>query len=102
MKNIVVLPLLMLLVSGCVSHVVKPEAPKITRVFCWGIPRTEAEAVRYAEAGVTDIRVTNKTQYEWVRKCGMTPYYSCFTPAGPHDQRLSPEEEIYHRYILMS
>ena len=29
----------------------------------------------------------------------MTPYYSCFSPAGPHFQVVTPEEEQYRRYI---
>lgn len=99
MKKISCLFALILLFSGCVSHVAKPESPKITRVFCWGIPRTEAEAAKYAAAGATDIRVTNQKQLEWVQKYGMTAYCGSFIPAGPHPQVLSPDEEIYHNYI---
>ena len=44
----------------------------------------EEIAKKYAQAGVIDIPVRTKKQCELAIKYGMTPYYSCFSPAGPH------------------
>ena len=75
------------------------EAPHFTRVFSWGLPHNDDAAKRYAQAGVTDIPVRNKKQYDLAVKYGMTPYYSCFSPAGPHFQVVTPEEEKFRSYI---
>ncbi len=72
---------------------------KIVRVFCWGFPADDTIAARYAAAGVTDIQVRNASEAALAKKYGMTPYFSCFTPAGPHRQQMTPEEEAYSRYI---
>ena len=89
---------LLLLLCGCQNFCMKPER-KISRVFCWGMIKSEAEAARYAAAGVTDIRVRSKQELAWVQKYGMTAYFNTITPAGPHPQVISPEENTYHRYI---
>ena len=75
------------------------ETPRFTRVFCWGRPTDENAAKRYAQAGVTDIPVSNKKQYDLAVKYGMTPYCSCFSAAGPHLQVVTPEEEKFRIYI---
>lgn len=75
------------------------EAPRFTRVFSWGRPTDENAAKRYAEAGVTDIPVSNKKQYDLAVKYGMTPYCSTFSPAGPYFQKVTPEEEKFRIYI---
>ena len=72
---------------------------RFERLFCWGAPWTEESAQRYASAGVTDIMVKNHNQYLLAKKYGMTPYWRCFTPVGPHRQVMTPEEEKYHDYI---
>ena len=72
---------------------------KFERLFCWGVPYNESVAERYAAAGVTDIMVNNRKQYDFAVKYGMTPYWKCFTPAGPYPQVMTPEETKYHDYI---
>jgi hypothetical protein len=72
---------------------------RITRVFCWGFPADDAAAARYAAAGATDIQVRDAREAALAKKYGMTPYFSCFTPAGPHRQQMAPEEEAHSRYI---
>ena len=91
-----------ILLTGCCIKNKYSEAeatPRFTRVFCWGHPTDENAAKRYAEAGVTDIPVSNKKQYDFAVKYGMTPYCGTFTPAGPHFQVVAPEEEKYRIYI---
>ena len=73
--------------------------PKITRVFCWGYPVSDEAAKRYAEAGVTDMTVRNRKEYDLAVKYGITPYCSCFFAVGPHRQQMTPEEEAYTAYI---
>lgn len=76
------------------------NAPRFTRVFNWGIPANEEIIRKYAQAGVTDIRVFNRKQLDLVVKYGMTPYAGItFSPAGPHFQVMSPEEQAYNDYI---
>ena len=99
MKRILFLFAALLIFSGCVNFGSMTGKNRISRVFCWGVPKTDAEAAKYAAAGVTDIRATNAKQCEWVIKYGMTPYCGTFTPAGPHPQVMTPEEETYHKYI---
>ena len=90
------LPLLLtLLFAGGCCH----RNARFERLFCWGIPTDETTARKYAEIGVTDIRVTSPKQYALAVRYGMTPYCGTFTPAGPHLQVLSPAEDEYHRYI---
>ena len=72
---------------------------KFERLFSWGSPTSEAAAKRYAAAGVTDIVVHNRKQFDLAVKYGMTPYWKCFTPAGPHRQVMTPEETRHHDYI---
>ena len=75
------------------------EPVKFRRLFCWGCLYNEDEAKRFAGAGVTDILVTNRKQYDLAVKYGMTPYWRVFTPAGPHPQVMTPEETQYGDYI---
>ena len=72
---------------------------KFERLFCWGLPLNESFAKKYAAAGVTDIMVNNRKQYDFAVKYGMTPYWKCFTPAGPYPQVMTPEETKYHDFI---
>ena len=72
---------------------------KFERLFSWGVPYNESVAKQYAAAGVTDIMVNNRKQYDFALKYGMTPYWKCFTPAGPYPQVMTPEETKYHDYI---
>lgn len=97
-RSILLSAVALLSLCGCLNFSDKTE-PKIRRVFCWGMIRYEASAARYAAAGVTDIRVRSKQELTWAQKYGMTAYCNTITPAGPHPQVLSPEEEKYHRYI---
>ena len=85
------------LFSGCVSK--QQESPRFHRVFCWGTPGNEEVARKYAQIGVTDIRVGSKKTYELAVKYGMTPYCGVFTPAGPYTQVMTEEEKKYHDYI---
>ena len=71
---------LMLFTAGCTT-LPRPKE-RITCFFNWNAPGNELQARRYAEAGVTDVLVRNKRQYELAKKYGMTPYWKCFTPAG--------------------
>ena len=89
------------LTGCCINHKCSEgeTAPRFTRVFCWGHPTDENAAKNYAQAGVTDIPVSNKKQYDLAVKYGMTPYCCTFTPAGPHLQVVTPEEEKYRIYI---
>ncbi|MBQ7695250.1 MAG: hypothetical protein IJT50_09025 [Lentisphaeria bacterium] len=87
-------------IAGCRSaEAASSGEVKFRRFFCWGVPNTEANARKYAEAGVTDIEVKNRKQFDLARKYGMTPYWKCFTPAGPYPQVVTPEEEKYFAYI---
>ena len=72
---------------------------KFERLFSWGSPTSEAAAKRYAAAGVTDIVVHNRKQFDLAVKYGMTPYWKCFTPAGSHRQVMTPEEEKLQAYL---
>ena len=92
---------LSLILSGCTSSNRGSGEPaeRFERLFCWGAPWSEQQAQRYASAGVTDIMVKNHKQYLLAKKYGMTPYWQCFTPVGPHRQVMTPEEEKYHDYI---
>ena len=88
---------LVLFTAGCTT-LPRPKE-RITRFFNWNAPGNELQARRYAEAGVTDVLVRNKRQYELAQKYGMTPYWKCFTPAGPHYQVMTPEEEKHYAFI---
>ena len=72
---------------------------KFIRLFSWGAPKNEKEAAKYAAAGVTDTIVHNLKQHELAVKYGMRPYWKCFTPAGPWQQVMTPEEEKYRDHI---
>ena len=100
-KCIVLSGSIILLFGGCktTDKSVSPVKAKFTRLFCWGVPNNEKNAEKYASAGVTDIMVKNKNQYDLALKYGMKPYWNCFTPEGPHPQVISPDEEKYHAYI---
>ena len=91
------------LLSFCVSlsagNDAEVEPVKFRRFFCWGCLRNEDEAKRFAEAGVTDILVNSRKQYDLAVKYGMTPHWRVFTPAGPHPQVMTPEETKYCDYI---
>ena len=94
---------LVLLLAGC-RTVVEPsaysEGMKFRRLFSWNVPPNKEEGFeRCAQAGVTDIVVHSKQQFEWAVKYGMTPYWRIFTPVGPHRQVMSPEEEKHYAYI---
>ena len=78
------------ILCGCQS--VPAEPPRFERVFSWGTPNNEENARKYAEIGVTDIRVDNKKQYDLAVKYGMTPYCGVFLPAGPYKQVMTKEE----------
>lgn len=82
---------------GCVRE--EQESPRFHRVFCWGTPSSEEVARKYAEIGVTDIRVNSKKSFDLAVKYGMTPYCGVFTPAGPYTQVMSEEEKKYHACI---
>ncbi len=91
---------LALLAGGCLtSENTSAENRKFERLFCWGRPTSEAVAERYAAAGVTDIMVGNRKQFDLAVKYGMSPYWKCFTPAGPHRQVMTPEEEKLQAYL---
>ena len=66
------------------SSACEAEEPRITRVFCWGYPADEVTAERYAAAGVTDITVRSRKEYDLAVKYGMTPYCGIFYATGPH------------------
>lgn len=86
------------LLASCQSNI--SQEAKFERVFSWGNPRNEEMARKYALIGVTDILVRNKKEYKLAVKYGMNAYHgSAFTPAGPHRQVMSKEEEKYHNYI---
>ena len=88
------------LVSGC-RTAERPDAvnAKFDRLFCWNFTNDEKEAAEFAGAGVTDVLVTGRKQYDLAVKYGMTPYWKCFTPVGPHPQVMTPEETGHHDYI---
>ncbi len=89
-----------LLLGGCRTAEQNTSGKmKFERLFCWGRPVSEAVAERYAAAGVTDIVVGNRKQFDLAVKYGMTPYWKCFTPSGPHRQVMTPEEEKLHVYL---
>lgn len=91
--------MLLFLLCGCTVTTPGKNEQKFVRIFNWGLLKNEECARRYHLAGVTDIRVRNKKELALAKKYGMIPYYGCFTPAGPHRQVLSPEEEKFHNYI---
>ena len=89
----------MILLSGCLTRENAAANPKYNRLFCWNFTNDEEEAAKFAEAGVTDILVTSRKQYDLAVKYGMTPYWKCFMPTGPHPQVMTPEETRHHDYI---
>jgi hypothetical protein len=91
-----------LLFAGCAAtdQGNDQKTPRFERLFCWGCPWNETTAQRFASAGVTDIMVKNKKHYQLAKKYGMTPYWQCFTPVGPHRQVMNAEEEKYFAYIM--
>lgn len=88
-----------LIAGGCKTFSRPAEKTHFVRFFNWSAPRNPQEAQRFADIGVTDVVVNSKKSYELVKKFGMTPYWKCFTPAGPHLQVLLPEENKYQAYI---
>ena len=92
-----------LLLNGCqsTSRTVSSEKMKFQRFFCsCGGLDNEQTIARYASAGVTDIVVRNRKQYDWALKYGMTPYWKSFTPPiGPHPQVMTEEETKHNDYI---
>ena len=95
-----VLLVLALLSGGCrTANQNASGNMKFERLFSWGSPTSEAVAERYAAAGVTDILVRSRKQFDLAVKYGMTPYWKCFTPAGPHRQVMTPEETKHYEYI---
>ena len=102
MKKIMLLAGLMIISAGCAVQGEKPSAPenaKIRTFFNWSFPSKEADAAKYAEAGVTAAMVLNEKQYKLALKYGIRPYWKCFTPEGPWPQKMTPEEEKYSDYI---
>ena len=99
-KNIVLL-LITILLYGCSTttptKVVKQK--KFERFFCWGSPANQAEAAKFASAGVTDIIVRNYKQYTYAKTTNMNIYWKVFLPVGPHKQVMSLEEEKHCNYI---
>lgn len=94
--------LLLLAAGGCGTFEKTASTPgnaKFVRLFSWGASDKDADMRRYAEAGVTDILVRNKKQFQLAVKYGMSPYWKCFTPEGPWRQVMTPEEEKYRDYI---
>ena len=90
----------MILLSGCCTKDNSDAAyPKFNRLFCWDFTNHEDDAAKFAEAGVTDILVTNQKQYDLAVKFGMKPYWKCFMPVGPHPQVMTLEEARHHDYI---
>lgn len=90
---------LLILVNGCFSM---KDDVKFRQFFSWSYPGNEQSAAKYAEAGVTDILVANRKQYDLALKYGMRPYWKCFIPSvniGLPPQVMTPEEEKYHDYI---
>ena len=83
----------------CGCQAIPAEQPKFERVFSWGTPNNEENARKYAEIGVTDIRINNKKQYDLAVKYGMTPYCGVFLPAGPYKQVMTKEETQYSNYV---
>ena len=98
MKSVPFLFLLMLF-CGCSVTGEQTEPLCFERFFNWTPPNDEACAERYFRAGVTDVCVANRKQYDLAVKYNMTPFYGCFTPAGPHGQVVTPEEEKNLKYI---
>ncbi|MBR2373076.1 MAG: hypothetical protein IKA87_02480 [Lentisphaeria bacterium] len=75
---------------------------KFRQFFSWNYTGNEQRAAKYAEAGVTDVLVCNRKQYDLALKYGMRPYWKCFTPSvsiGLPPQVMSPDEEKYQEYI---
>ena len=96
----VIFALSVLFFAGCKSLTVKNGGDmKFDRLFCWASPTTEANAQRYASAGVTDIVVRSAKQYDLAKKYDMTAYWKVFLPVGPHKQVLSPEEQKHFEYV---
>ena len=91
----------MFLLPGCSAVNRSNSAPnaKFDRLFCWNFTDNEKDAARFAEAGVTDILVKNRKQYDLAVKYGMTPYWKCFTPAGPYPQVMTEQETQHYNYI---
>ena len=101
MKSIVICGLVFLLM-GCRTFgnaTADLGNARFERLFSWNAPIKEEEFERCAMAGVTDIVVRNQAQYDLAKKHGMTPYWGCFMPAGPHRQVMTPEEEKHYAYI---
>ena len=68
---------------------------KFRQIFSWSYPGNEQSAAKYAEAGVTDILVANRKQYDLALKYGMRPYWKCFIPSVYiclPPQVMTPEE----------
>ena len=84
-------------VSGC--SCIENREQKISRIFLWGRLQSEADTAKYAAAGVTDIMVHNQKSFNWAVKYGITPYCGALTPAGPHKQVMTPEEQKHNDYI---
>ena len=96
--KILLLMCLLAIAAGCHTPAEKDNA-KFVRFFSWGRPVSEESAAKFAAAGVTDVLVNNRKQFDLAVKYGMRPYWKCFTPAGPHRQVMTPEETKYHDYI---
>jgi len=86
--------------GGCRNgDAVRKREAGFSRVYCWGKLLDEDIAVKLRAAGVTDIPVYDRQQYELALKHGMTPYYGVFLPCGPHLQGLTAEERKYQDHI---
>ncbi len=93
---------LVLLLAGCRTAVDSSATSgnnKFIRFFSWNAPANEEGFVKCRQAGVTDIVVSSKQQFDLAVKYGITPYWRIFMPAGPHRQVMTPEEEKHCAYI---
>ena len=89
---------LIAIAAGCHTPAEK-DTTKFVRFFSWGRPVSEEDAAKFAAAGVTDVLVSNRKQFDLAVKYGMRPYWKCFIPAGPYRQVMTPDEEKLYNYI---
>ncbi len=93
---------LVVLLAGCRTAVDSSAASgsmKFRRLFSWNAPADEEGFAKFQQAGVTDIVVSSRERFDLAVKYGITPYWRVFTPAGPHRQVMTPEEERHFAYI---
>lgn len=78
-----------------------PAGAKFTRFFVWGAIRSEEDAKRYKEMGVTDITVNmrDRKAVEFAKKYGLK-IFAGVGPGGNHPQRISEREQAYQRALF--